>query len=68
MKKLMAVGVILLGALVLTGCDAEKYVDPNDKRYYACLKAGGSFEVNGSISYWQCVVPGAPTEGSVTKE
>jgi len=68
MKKIMA-GIALLGVLLLTGCgEKEKYVDPIDEKYFACLKAGGSFEYNGSISYYQCVVPGAPTgEGNIDR-
>lgn len=68
MKRTLVALALVAGMLSLAGCDDLPREDPVDKRYYACLKAGGSFEYNGSISYWQCVVPGAPTEeGYITK-
>lgn len=62
MRRVLAAIVIATGMLALAGCDTEERANPVDVRYLACLKAGGSFEYNGSISYFQCVVPGAPTE------
>ncbi len=62
MKRILVALAILAGTLTLAGCGDENRENPVDVRYAACLKAGGSFEYNGSISYFQCVVPGAPTE------
>lgn len=49
--------------LVLAGCGAG--VDPDretqseriDRLYSECVAAGGSFEYNGSLPYWQCRMP-----------
>lgn len=62
MKRTLTAVAVLAGMLALAGCSDEVREDPVDVRYEACLAAGGSFEYNGSISYFQCVVPGAPTE------
>lgn len=62
MKRAMMALAILAATVALAGCETEQQENPVDVRYEACLAAGGSFEYNGSISYFQCVVPGAPTE------
>lgn len=62
MKKKLALATIILtlGALTLTGCgdtERESSVERIDRLYSECVTAGGSFEYNGSLPYWNCEMP-----------
>lgn len=59
MKRILAV-VLAAAALILTGCsdsDYESQTERIDRLYAECLAAGGSFEYNGSLPYWNCEMP-----------
>lgn len=61
MKKLIWIGILLgLVLTLLLGCseepdpDRESHSDRIDRLYAECIEAGGSWEYNGSLPYWQC--------------
>lgn len=59
MKRKLAALALLLAAVTLTGCGDERWESPNDRYdrlYTQCLDAGGSFEYNGSLPYYQCTM------------
>lgn len=59
-KKLTALAVAAILAVTLTGCDSDENVEGDreraDRLYAECLEAGGSFEYNGSLPYFQCTM------------
>ena len=60
MKRLLAVPVLILALLGLVGCDNEPEGENRNQRidrlYSECIEAGGSFEYNGSLPYWNCTI------------
>lgn len=57
-KRMVAAAVALTTLLALAGCsDYESQSERVDRLYAECLAAGGSFEYNGSLPYWQCAMP-----------
>jgi len=57
-RTITILAAISLGAIGLTGCDWEH---PEDRKFEACLEAGGSWITNAWASP-SCVMPGYEEE------
>lgn len=65
-RRRLALAALAALALTLTGCGLEREAGESrseriDRLYAECITAGGSFEYNESLPYWQCVMPPSGT-------
>ena len=59
MKKTIAVSLVLLSGLILTGCgqteENQRYWQREKDKYMACLEAGGSYYHHGNDNSYECI-------------
>lgn len=53
MATRLAGAIAVLALVTLTACKA----DSDDRKYHACIQAGGSFYDYGDYNHFKCVLP-----------